>query len=44
MSLWEFNAATGGYAKANRSEEEPALSGDEVSRLADWVDEPAVWH
>lgn len=43
MSLWQFQAAVGGYAKANGAGDE-ALSSEEAERLADWLDEPPVWH
>jgi hypothetical protein len=44
MSLWQFNAATGGYAKANRSEDEQGISTDEAAALAAWIDERPSWH
>lgn len=43
MSLWQFRAAVGGYAKAN-STNEGGISSEEAARLADWLDEPPVWH
>lgn len=42
MSLWQFRAATGGHAKANRAE--GGLNTEEAAHLADWLDAPAVWH
>lgn len=44
MSLWEFRAAVGGYAKANRAEDEAGISTEDAKRLADWLDEPPLWH
>jgi hypothetical protein len=43
MSLWEFNAATGGFAKANGAGEE-TLNTDQAQALAAWIDEPPIWH
>lgn len=43
MSLWEFRAASGGYAKANSSEDE-GLTSEEAKQLAASLDEPPVWY
>lgn len=43
MSLWQFRAAVGGYAKAN-SAGDNTLNSEEAAALADWLDEPPVWH
>ena len=43
MSLWQFNAAAGGYIKAN-TPDDGAISAQEAEALADWIDEPPVWH
>ena len=42
MSLWQFYAATGGYAKSKRPEDE-AMTAEEAATLAAWVDEKPVW-
>lgn len=43
MSLWEFRAVAGGYAKAN-SIDDGAISSEQAAALAAWLDEPPVWH
>ncbi len=43
MSLWEFRAATGGYAKAHASDD-GAISSEEAASLAVWLDAPPIWH
>lgn len=42
MSLWEFSAASGGFMKANSSDE--TLSSEQAEALAAWIDEPPIWH
>lgn len=42
MSLWEFTAVVGGYAKANSADDD-AVSTEELSGLAAFIDAPAVW-
>ncbi len=42
MSIWQFNAAAGGYRKAHSTED--TLSTDEAEMLAAWIDEKPVWH
>lgn len=44
MSVWEFQAAVGGYVKANSPEDETAITGSEAQELAKLVDEPPLWH
>lgn len=44
MSMWQFNAAIGGYAKANSADDDQAISKDEAKALAELIDEPPVWH
>lgn len=44
MSLWEFTAAVGGFAKANTPPDERGLSSSEAAQLAALLDEPPVWH
>jgi hypothetical protein len=43
MSLWQFQAAVGGFAKANRIDEAGSINSEEAARLANWLDEPASW-
>ncbi len=43
MSLWEFSAAIGGYAKANSSPDEAAITTTEAEALSAFLDEPPVW-
>lgn len=43
MSLWEFQAAVGGYAKANQGDDS-GINTEEAASLAAWIDEPPVWH
>jgi len=43
MSIWEFNAAFGGYVKANSSDE-GAITTEEAKALAELIDQPPVWH
>lgn len=43
MSLWQFNAATGGVVKANTPEDERGLSTAEVKALSAIIDAPPVW-
>lgn len=42
MSFWQFRAATGGWMKANSTG--GGLSTEEATELADWLDQPPVWH
>lgn len=42
MSIWQFRAAFGGYAKAN-SPDDGSISREEAERLASWIDAPAGW-
>lgn len=44
MSLWEFSAALGGYAKANTTADDQGISAADAERLADWIDQPPIWH
>jgi hypothetical protein len=44
MSLWEFGAAVGGYAKANTPDDDVAITKDEAKSLAEFIDAPPVWH
>lgn len=43
MSLWQFTAAVGGYMKANAAGDE-AITTEQAEHLADWIDQPAIWH
>ena len=43
MSLWEFSAASGGFMKANSSEE--TLNTEQVAAIASALREaPKTWH
>ena len=44
MSLWEFQAAVGGWAKANSAEDTGAISREEAELLAESLDKPPIWH
>lgn len=44
MSLWEFRAAVGGYAKANTPEDDTAITEGDAKRLAAFIDAPPIWH
>lgn len=44
MSLWEFKAVVGGYAKANAAPDDQGLTNSEASGLAAFLDAPPVWH
>lgn len=45
MSLYEFNAASGGYLKAHGGEDESAISEQEASQLYAMLDRaPTVRH
>lgn len=44
MSVWEFNAAVGGYVKANSSDEDKGLTSSELKSLSEFIDAPPVWH
>jgi hypothetical protein len=43
MSVWEFNAATGGVVKANSTDDEKGLTPTEAKSLASFIDAPPVW-
>ena len=43
LSLWEFRASIGGYAKANTSAKDQ-LSSEQVAALSASLDEPPIWH
>lgn len=43
MSLWQFQAAVGGYVKANRVDEAGSINSEEAARLAAWLDAPPSW-
>jgi hypothetical protein len=45
MSVWEFNAATGGVMKANTPEDQQGLNTEQIAALASALkDAPATWH
>ncbi len=44
MSLWEFNAAIGGFLKANSTEDAAPLSTSEAAGIAAALDAPPIWH
>ena len=43
MSFWQFHAQLAGWQKANGVGDD-RLSEDEASRLAEWIDQPPIWH
>lgn len=44
MSLWQFRAAAGGYAKVHGPQDEAVITPEEAKALSARLDQKPVWH